>query len=80
MRLWGWLRRRGLRIPDIVVVPAERLRDGDMVLNPGYPRWTEMLSGPTRVLPTVEPLMTRGQEARAPAINAEIPHPPTMWI
>lgn len=44
---------------------GDRLRDGDVVPNPGHQRFAEILSEPTRVLPTDEPLLTRGQSARS---------------
>lgn len=42
-----------------------RLSDGDTVPVPGYRRFAEILSEPTRILPTDEPLLTLGQAARS---------------
>lgn len=63
---WQWKRRR--RGPGRYWHPPARVPDNDQVLHPGDRRSADILRAvmnePTQWVPTVAPLMTRGQRWR----------------
>lgn len=69
MRLWP--RRRWADPDHTGRDPQGRVYDGDTVRRDGQPRWADLLppvnalAEPTRLLPTIRPLMTPGQEHRS---------------